>query len=1178
MLKRFIFLSIILVANQTFNTLIAQDQSIQHTFKLAARAQSYSEGFEHNRGKNEFTYQSLRDDVTASLLTRCTDGSLTIEWETASLPKEITGGGAGFIWLAAVDHTAEGKKFSVFINNQLRFTFISSNQQEREFNSTDGGKLGFTTVSTDQHGDFHGYMWTWLPESWLEPGKPQTIKIVGEAAGSNSWIIVYQAKDALAYLKNSARFSTWSDLIAIPDSKVYKVILNAPLTKAGEKITVEYGKEKRTFVLETGTENSSVSFTMPKSITGKKLTIKDETGKILSQSEFGKAESQTIMIPKSLLKVECSVQDGIITIKTLRTYKPATIESLATLAQSPAANGKIYLMNSSHQDIAWMDSPEKCVILRDTMLLTPLFEIGSRNPEYRFDVEDALMIKEYITRHPDKRPLVQQMLTNGNISCGSTYIQPYEELYSGEALARQFYFGARWLKKEFNYTADTYWNEDVPGRTLQMPQIMRKAGTKNLMLSRQEKGLYHWYSPDGSYITAYSPGHYGDAYVQLNKTFYDAALYISQQALYFNKYFSQDTDIPVTPILSDWDMSAAKDYSDIIKQWEAIDQLEIKDNQVITAKLPEFKIVTAPEFFEAIEKEKTNIPILRGERPALWLYIHGPTHHKAISASREADILLPMAEKFATANALVRGNFDFYPFDRLNNAWEAKIFPDHGWGGKNGQITDDLFMEKYQFARNEAKAILDQTLNELASSIETEQSKGIPVVVFNSLNWFRNGTVTINMNTESGKEPVITDASGNVYTIALPEVGKISFVAANVPPCGYKTFYLSFKSSEKSTSLAGAMSTFAQTQLAENKYYKLTFTKGGLKGIIDKETNRELLNTEKFFGGEVFTMRSEGTGAGEFADIQQPTMEGFDIASFNAGYWQMRDSNAVFSKYTFRCKMRNAEIEETITLYNEEKRIDFDIALLNWDGELYREFRMAMPLRLYDPQVSYEVPFGVVNIGKDEMEGTPGERHKTLCKDMHPRGIQNWISASDNKTGVTLSSSVAVADWIDPTTDPVNYIVLQPLLMAARLSCHSEGNEYLQTGDHHFSFSLTSHKPGWQNGYKEAIEANENMQIVINPNMYKNASLPAEQSFFSTNSDNLMISTVKRAEDSNGFVARVYDIEGKDSDAKIKIFKPVLEVWQTSLLEYPLNKIKTAGKETEIKVGHHAIETFLFKK
>ena len=49
---------------------------------------------------------------------------------------------------------------------------------------------------------------------------------------------------------------------------------------------------------------------------------------------------------------------------------------------------------------------------------------------------------------------------------------------------------------------------------------------------------------------------------------------------------------------------------------------------------------------------------------------------------------------------------------------------------------------------------------------------------------------------------------------------------------------------------------------------------GGLSSIFDKTTKTELLDTNKFMGGEIFTMHSEGNGAGEFADIQQPDMKG----------------------------------------------------------------------------------------------------------------------------------------------------------------------------------------------------------------------------------------------------------------------------------------------------------------
>ena len=88
----------------------------------------------------------------------------------------------------------------------------------------------------------------------------------------------------------------------------------------------------------------------------------------------------------------------------------------------------------------------------------------------------------------------------------------------------------------------------------------------------------------------------------------------------------------------------------------------------------------------------------------------------------------------------------------------------------------------------------------------------------------------------------------------------------------------------------------------------------------------------------------------------------------------MEESGPVFSVYKYRQKIRHAVVEQRVKLFHQQKRIDFETALLNWEGVLYREFRMALPLNMSDAQVAYEVPFGVLEAGKDEMDGAAGER------------------------------------------------------------------------------------------------------------------------------------------------------------------------------------------------------------
>jgi alpha-mannosidase len=238
---------------------------------------------------------------------------------------------------------------------------------------------------------------------------------------------------------------------------------------------------------------------------------------------------------------------------------------------------------------------------------------------------------------------------------------------------------------------------------------------------------------------------------------------------------------------------------------------------------------------------------------------------------------------------------------------------------------------------------------------------------------------------------------------------------------------------------------------------------------------------------------------------------------------------------------------------------------------------MAIPLKMSDGQVAYEVPFGVVNVGKDEMAGAAGERYTTPCKNIHPRGIMNWISSSNADFGVTLSSSVAVADWIDPTDHPIATQILQPILMASRKSCHGEGNEYLQTGNHAFRFSLTSHQPGWENSAFSGVRSNEMLSTVIPAHQFENASLPESMSFFRADGRNVVLSTLKKAEDNDGTVVRLVDFSGKDQSLKIESFKPFKVAGSTNLIEQDMKPLEMNGSVVKLNLGHHAIETLLLK-
>jgi alpha-mannosidase len=867
-----------------------------------------------------------------------------------------------------------------------------------------------------------------------------------------------------------------------------------------------------------------------------------------------------------------------------------TYELLKSLSQSKLADGHILLFNTTHEDIAWLDEPEICKIDRDEKWLTPYIEKLRAAPDFKMDIEQSSIVMEYLHRHPEEREAFIDFIDQGRIGIGGAYVQAYEGMYSGESLARQFYWGAKWMEDNLNgYQASTYYNVDVPGRTMQMPQLAKKAGVENFVFSRHIKGLFYWESPDGSRVTCYSPGnHYMDFYNLLGMQDEEGIQKMARDAVdWYTLYNNLPTKNPVMPVMLNyefiWDQTPVENLEPFIKKWNGIQYITAAGRKKIKINLPKIIHSTADEFFEKVEKTTLPEKVIKGERPNMWVYIHGASHQQALKASREGDILLTQAEKFATINALLDGSFDKYPAEKLKRAWEAKIYPDHGWGGKGGDVTDRTFLQKFIYARSEANSVLESSISDIAGRIEHGDQKGIPIVVFNSLSWNRSGIVNFDIKFDQAKaygfklfnslNKAIPFQKSHVerYPDNSIKSVRINFEAQKVPSIGFETFYMELSEDERSI----VSTDFDNT--IENAYYRLRFGDGGLEGIFDKELGVELIDSRKFKGAEIFALNSVGNGAGEFSEVQQPDTKFFDRLSTSKTKWSIQEEGPVFTSIVMRQPMQDAIVEMKVKLYHTTKKIDFDVDLLNWNGTMFREFRMAFPLDLDNGKVTYEVPFGAVTVGEDELEGTGGEFYKGEVNKIRPRAIGNWISASDSDYGVTIASSVVTADWQDPTDSLSQKTILQPILLASRKSCHHEGNDYHQTGDHSFSFSLTSHKPGWRNGRQFGTAHNEKFQKVVDPVRYRIGVLPNKQSFFSVSDSNLVISTLKKAEDDNKVVMRIFEADGQDSEAKINVFNTVDRAWRTSLIEKTESELRTKDNTISIEVGHNAIETLKFK-
>jgi len=842
------------------------------------------------------------------------------------------------------------------------------------------------------------------------------------------------------------------------------------------------------------------------------------------------------------------------------------------------SDGRLRIISSSHQDIAWMNSPQKCMEYRDLQCITPALEMMAKNPDYCFVMENMLNLMEYTERHPDRKNAILQYTKNGRMEWGATFNQPYESLLSGEQLVRQTYFGRKWIKKNFpGCDAAVYFNPDVPGRALQMQQILSKAGIPYMVISRYHEGFYRWLSPDGSSVLAYSPGHYGNSASMLNSQPADGVKAIAEKQAQWSDYYKARKIPPEFPLLNSVDFSRPTDFGGLINLWNG------GHRRSAGTPTSTMQYSSARQFFDGLSRNDPSFDRIMGERPNLWLYIDGPTHHWAISAHREAGALLPAAEIFSTVRALLERSFRNYPGPTMEEAWLAAIYPDHGWGGKEGQITDRLFRKKYEFARDKGREMMAVALEAISSHIAVSAAKGIPLVVFNALSWLRTDPLIFIV-----KKPLapfsIRDSQGTIAPHQIlpplpdqaPDVIRVEFIARDVPAVGYKTWYLA----EERTAEPAHPSPPPPSDSYENSFYKITLAPGGVKSVFDKELKSEILDTQKFLGFEIFTMQSVGSGAGEFGRVQQPTMDGFDKLSAHKTRWMSEpaESGPVNTVFSMKQPLSNCTIKVKIIVYSEIKRIDCEVTILDWDGSPYREFRMALPVAAPGGRVAYEVPMGIVEVGKSEIPGTGGPAYGNLvydepCSQIRPREVQNFLSASGGRFGVTMSTSVAVNDYQDPTTNPAGYPVLQAVLLASRRSCHGEGNWYLQEGDHAYRFSIFSHDPGWQKGYKLGIQANNLLVPVVNPASNHDAALPQEKSFFSVSAGNVLVSTIKKCEDDDSVIVRLVDIEGKDADVQLNSFAPMDKAELVNMIEEEGRAVPAQRFGLKLRLGHHAIET-----
>jgi len=863
--------------------------------------------------------------------------------------------------------------------------------------------------------------------------------------------------------------------------------------------------------------------------------------------------------------LEISRTDGKKTERSTQYFEP-----LVPADWDYFGEGKIHVISSSHQDIAWMNTPDSCRHERVFDIVLPALDLIEMEPDFKFEMEQTLNLIEAFEDSPENIQRYIDTYKSGNFEWGATFTQPYEGLESGEQLVRQSYFGRRWIKKNLRgMDALVAYNIDVPGRSLQVPQLFKKSGIDYLFVSRMKEGFYNWYSPDGTSIFTYSPGNYGWSllvYKYLEEDAVTAMHKLHKVLQNWTDYYRQRNLPPHYALVISTDAGGPKSYREVIEAWN-----EIAGNS--GELIPEIAHSTALEFLHKVDVPGAIIDSIYGERPNLWLYIHGAGHYQAIKAKRKAAVSLPAAEIFNTISCQLQNDFSSYPQQELDKGWYNAIYPDHGWGGKNGHITDSLFRVALETGNQNGAQHLQAALNSIADELELRNSQNI--LVFNDLSWSRDGCAAVDISHLKGENWVVADEEGNILpTQLLADESKkeLVFSLSAVPSIGYKTFVVQKGNPQEAGISVGE-------NYCDNPFYEIRLGPGGITWLYDKELKKEVFNTSNMVGGDLYHMGYNGNGAGEFVQITEPNYAGMERAHEKESSWKLIESGPVYSRFQSDYQMASFSVQQIITIFHQKKQIDLEYNIPDWPGEHNRQIRVLFPLNM-EPgaQISYDVPMGMVHVGKDELKRAPlgwawGGTYRQMPEEIHPREIQNFMSASGSGFGFTMSTDVVTADWMDPSREAVDYPVINSVLLSCHKSCHGLGNWYHQTGSHSFKFSISSHGEGWKNAYHFGIENNHPLLTLFRPDRQE-GTLPAAHSFASTSDPFTRITTIKKAEDDSNVVIRLLEAEGVDKEIDLELGMEVVKIAKTDMIEENPESLDQQGKVLHLELGKHAVDTY----
>jgi alpha-mannosidase len=295
-------------------------------------------------------------------------------------------------------------------------------------------------------------------------------------------------------------------------------------------------------------------------------------------------------------------------------------------------------------------------------------------PEFRFACSQAQQYAWIKERNPDLWERIRAKVESGQfVPVGGSWIEPDCNIPSGESLLRQFIHGQRFFEDEFGIRCREFWSPDAFGYCSQLPQLMRLSGITRFLtqklswnkFNRPDSHTFTWQGIDGSTVLGHFPP--VDTYNS------DASV---KEILYADHEFKDHESSETSLLVYGWGDGGGGPTRAMLESLRRARDLQ---------GLPRTRQTTSDEFFEALEAEDADRPVVVGE--LYFEYHRGVFTSQAFTkrGNRVCEQLLHDAEFLATA----RGPYPRAELDRLWKLLLLQQFHDILPGSSIGLVYDD---------------------------------------------------------------------------------------------------------------------------------------------------------------------------------------------------------------------------------------------------------------------------------------------------------------------------------------------------------------------------------------------------------------------------------------------------------------------------------------------------------